>query len=181
MRHALIALALIVAFGVDASNQVEKHGIDLVDSVNESDAITQTEFDKELSDLCFGLRLNKSPLEFDLAIESFLVTTSTTKKEFFAIGMFYYVCPNEENFLHHVLKRNSVNFDRLISQKNIDYPKDIPRDYKRNGTKLTLLELLKENKSHYLSEGWGSKYGLFLYKLENLGKSKDSQQSIDKK
>ena len=96
--------------------------------------------------------------------------------QFFLLVFYIYLL-----FLHHVLKRNSVNFDRLISQKNIDYPKDIPRDYKRNGTKLTLLELLKENKSHYLSEGWGSKYGLFLYKLENLGKSKDSQQSIDKK
>ena len=36
MRHALIALALIVAFGVDASNQVEKHGIDLVDNAVEA-------------------------------------------------------------------------------------------------------------------------------------------------
>lgn len=175
MKYVLIALALIVAFGVDGSNQVEKHGIDLVDSGNESDVITQPEFDKLLSALCFEFRLHMSPLEFDIGISTFTSMTGTSKENFFKQDIFYYVCPNGENFLHHVLKRNPVNFDRLISQKNIDYPKDIPRDYKRNGTKLTLLELLKENKSYYLSKGWGSKYGLFLYKLENLGKNRDSQ------
>ena len=51
MRHALIALALIVAFGVDASNQVEKHGIDLVDSVNESDA-SQANVGRHGSSMC---------------------------------------------------------------------------------------------------------------------------------
>lgn len=181
MKRAFIALALTVSFGVDASSHVGKHGNDLIDSVNESDVITQVEFHKLLSALCFEFRLHLSPSEFDIGISTFTSMTGTSEENFFKQDMFYYVCPNGENFLHHVLKRNPVNFDRLISQKNIHYPKDSPRDYKRNGTKLTLLELLKENKSHYLSKGWGSKYGLFLYKLENLGKSKDSQQSIDKK
>ena len=110
MKYALIALAMITAFGVDASRRVEKNGIDLVDSGNESDVITQTEFDKLLSALCFGLRLHLSPLEFDIGISTFTSMTGTSKENFFKQDMFYYVCPNGENFLHHVLKKEPRKF-----------------------------------------------------------------------
>ncbi len=139
-----------------------------INNMEQIKSVSQEEFDKQISILCFGLRLNKSPQEFDLAIERFISETGTTKEEFFSKDMYNYSCPNGENFLHHVLKRHPVNFDRLISQKDVTYPKDIPRNYKED-VKLTLLELLNEFKELYLSKGWGSKFGLFQGKLRKLG------------
>lgn len=139
-----------------------------INNMEQIKSVSQEEFDKQISILCLGMLRNISPEEFELAVAKFIRETGTSRSEFFSKDMFNYTCPNDENFLHYVLKRHPVNFERLISQEKINYPKDIPRFYKK-GHKVTLLDLLNEFKASYLSNGWGSKFGLFQGLLRKLG------------
>lgn len=179
MKYLLVFLLLGVVLADDAKVTNEHKECDPVkvgqvidpyvaSNMKQIESVSRETFNKELSDLCFGLRLNKSSEEFDLAVNYFLSETGSNKADFFSNDMFNLTCPNNEHFLHHVLKRNPVNFERLISQKEINYPKDIPREYIKD-RKITLFDLLNEFRTLYIENKWGSKFGLFKGKLRKLG------------
>ena len=156
------AVEVLDSFTLNNIKKIKSHS-EVIDRSYNSD-----DFTEHLGSLCFGLRFNNNKEEFDTIINIFLENTSLSREKFFSKEMFNLKCPNNEHFLHHVMKRNPVDFERLISQEDIQYPKDIPREYKVN-IKITLFDLLKEFKSIYLSKGWGNKFGLFLKKLRKLG------------
>ncbi|MDM7859251.1 hypothetical protein QTP81_01360 [Alteromonas sp. ASW11-36] len=133
--------------------------------------------------LCSGFGSSNTEDLYQTITDQFMRNSDLTEEEFYSVAIFSpeLVCPaSGEQFLLHVMTRNPIDFERLLSQENVSYPEDIPREYRAREFK-TLRCILTEYRALYVSMNWMAKFGLFFGLLENLGKAEKVDSSTPMK